>query len=386
MEKISYPKNIQIFFKEVVNLIKENLNPEFIILAGSFAKGSWLYNKNELISDIEIIFICNKKWPISIKNKLVEILNKKYPYKIELKGFVKSKIEKKILSNYAVKNPGFINLNFFDTFNEPQYLYNKEDSFLNITTSVDEIPDWEAWRLYVNRMGDVLKVDCTPGIDLQTADYYWLKIFESTADAYCIVNNIYYKNISKRLIIFNKELIDTDKELPDICKDSFSVIQKALQAREHHDLSIFDIDLTSFQRKEIIKAWMEYFERKMAKQENIIYDKKPGFYDNYLLNKSLQNKYLDFSNGLNIILTNSMKWIKNLKKLRYPFKFYVQNYSWRHIILLSVSSAFYEQSMGNNDFRGTKKIAGKIINRKKVDNLKNGDFVQCILSYWKVIR
>ena len=81
-----------------------------------------------------------------------------------------------------------------------------------------------------------------------------------------------------------------------------------------------------------------------------------------------------------------MKLIKNLNKLRYPFKFYVQNYSWRHIILLSVSSAFYEQSIGNIDFSETKKIAGKIINRKKLDNLKNGDFVQSILSYWKVIR
>lgn len=386
MEKISYPKNIQLIFDEVVHLIKESLDPEFILLAGSFAKGSWLYSKKELISDIEIIFICNKKWPISLKNQLVEKLNKKYPYKIELKGFVKSKIDKKILSNYALKNPGFINLNFFDIFNKPVYLYKKKDSFLNINTSVDEIPDWEAWRLYVNRMGDLLKIDCDSNIELQTANYYWLKIFESTADAYCIVNNIYEKNISKRLIIFNKELLNTDKELHDICKNSFSIIKKALLARERHDLSVFDIDLSAHKRKEIINAWMNYFERKMGGQEKIIFDNKPDFYNNYLSNKSLQKKYLDFNNGLNILLSNSMKLIKNLNKLRYPFKFYVQDYSWRHIILLSVSSAFYEQSAGNKDFVETKKIARKILNQKKIENLKNDDFIRSILSYWKVIR
>ena len=38
MVETSYPRNIQIFFNEVVNLIKENLSPDYILLAGSFAK------------------------------------------------------------------------------------------------------------------------------------------------------------------------------------------------------------------------------------------------------------------------------------------------------------------------------------------------------------
>lgn len=67
MEKIYYPDNIELFFNSVVEKIKSKLNPEYIIIAGSFGKGSWIYSGDKLLSDFEFVFVNNKKW--SIKKK-----------------------------------------------------------------------------------------------------------------------------------------------------------------------------------------------------------------------------------------------------------------------------------------------------------------------------
>jgi len=386
MVEISYPKNIQIFFNEVVHLIKENLSPDYILLAGSFAKESWLYNGEKLISDFEIVFVCSKKWSVSRKEQLIEELNKKYSFKIELKGYLRHKIERKILSNYALQNPGYINLNFFDTFNEPKYLYGKTDLLLNISTSVDELPVWEAWRLYANRMGDLLSLLAKDEVPNYLEKYYWLKIFESTADAYFIIHKIYNKNILKRLEIFHKKLLDNDIELSDICKKSFPIIQKALQTRKEHDLSIFNIEQPLSERKLIIISWMEYFEKKMGKQENILFENKIDFNSKYIENRSLQKRHIDLTNDFNIFLTNALKLTRNINLLGSLVNFSIFKYSWRHIILLSISSTFYEQTIENHDFLESKKIFGKIINRKKIDVLNNLEFIQSLISYWKIIR
>ena len=96
MEKTYYPDNIKLFFIEVVKLIQQDLNPEFIIIAGGFSKKSWLFLDNSLISDFEFVFISKKRWSIKRKNVLLKKMNKNFPYEISLKGYLLDKVEKKL--------------------------------------------------------------------------------------------------------------------------------------------------------------------------------------------------------------------------------------------------------------------------------------------------
>ena len=134
MEKTFFPSSLQPIFDDIVYQTKKSLDVDFILLAGSFSKCSWLFDKDALMSDIEIVFISNSKWSNQKKKKLVSELNNRHSYKIELKGFLRSRVEKKVITNYSISNPGYISLNFFDVFHNPNYLYKKSNDKLNITT------------------------------------------------------------------------------------------------------------------------------------------------------------------------------------------------------------------------------------------------------------
>ncbi|RLD86029.1 MAG: hypothetical protein DRJ07_01755 [Bacteroidetes bacterium] len=383
MVKTSYPKEIQIFFEEVKEKIRDSLNPDFILIAGSFGKESWLYSGEKLISDFEFVFVCEKRWSLKKKKQLLKSLNIDYVYDISLKGYLKDNIKQKVISNYSSKNPGYISLDYFDTFNNPRFLYIKKDEILDIKCTVDEIPIWEAWRLYVNRMGDVLNLMCSSNSDQQNINYYWLKIFESTADSYCIVNRIYQKNISERLDIFNKELIESDEDLSEKCKTSFPIIQKAIKARNEHNLLLFDINVNKNDCIIIINSWMEYFEKKLAKQEQMLIFDRKDFFSSYLVNRTLQKKYLGFNYRYNILVSNLIRLIFHPYLLNLNFKWYNLNLSWRHIILLNVSSLFYEQNLKMENYRESKNIMSKLVSKKSIND---NDRIQIILNYWKILR
>lgn len=384
MEIMSYPKDIQLFFNEIVDKIKDVLDPEHILLAGSFGKESWLYFNNELISDFELVFVCKKAWSLKKKAKLIKQLNNDYPYEINLKGFLLDKINNRIISNYALKNPGYISLDFFDTFSYPIFLYKKNEFSLDINLDATEIPIWEAWRLYVNRMADILKLKCNVKVDIKTQNYYWLKIFESTAEAYCIINKVYHKNIVNRLNIFTEERINSDAKLNDICKNSFPIIQKALEARSKHDLAQFDIKLNEKERLLIVNSWMTYFEMELANDEQLIpINNKYDFQKNYIQNKSLQKKYLGFNYMFNKLVSNLIRLLYNPNLLNINFKFYSHKYSWRHLILLSISTAFNELSSGSENFLETRNIIDRIV---KIKKMENQEFLISILDYWRILR
>jgi hypothetical protein len=384
MDVTSYPKEIQLFFSEIVDKIKAELDPEYIIIAGSFGKESWLYFNDELISDFELVFVCKKPWPLKRKTELLKQLNNDYPYEISLKGFLLDKIKNRIVSNYAFKNPGYLSLDFFDAFSEPVFLYKKNDITFSVDLDISEIPIWEAWRLYVNRMGDILKLKCYAKVDKKTQDYYWLKIFESTAGAYCIINKIYNKKIVKRLEIFTLEHVLANDELDENCKNSFPIIQQALLARSKHDLSVFKNELSEEEGMVVVNSWMAYFEKKLAQTEQLIpINTKDDFRLNYLKNEALQGKYLGFNYFFNKLLSNSIKLFYNPKLLNFNFRFYNHKNSWRHLILLSISSAFEEVSSGHDDFIETKKILNKIVKTKEKDKQA---FMLSLLGYWKILR
>ncbi len=223
MERISYPKEIQEFFAEIVREIKKTLDPEYILIAGSFGKGSWLLNGSNLLSDFEFEFICRKKWSIKKKKDLLKKFNSIYPYEINLKGNLLDNVENKVSSNYSNAFPGYVRLNFYDAFSDPQILYSKHDQVLDLALSVDDIPSWEVWRLMVNRIGDLLSLQIEPSPSYALVNYYWLKIFESIGDAYLILNNSYSKNISRRHELWDKEVLKSDNLLPDLCKNSFEI-------------------------------------------------------------------------------------------------------------------------------------------------------------------
>ncbi len=385
MEIMSYPPDIQIFIDKVIHQIKSVLNPEYIILCGSFGKGSWLYFENELISDFEFVFVCNKKWSLKSKKSLLRSLNNQFQYDISLKGYVKSNVENKVLSNYSRKKSSYISLDFFDSFEQPKILYNKRNESLNIKLASSEIPIWEAWRLYVNRMGDLLKLEFPQKQNPYTEDYYWLKIFESTADAFCIVNKIYYKNINKRIKVFKNGIIEHNYELNDTCKNSCNLIINALESRKNHNLSIFKIDIDNKQRKKIINSWMNYIEKKLSIQENLIGD-GDNFYLNYIKNKDLQKKYLEINNRFSLKFSNLIRLIYHPGLVNLNFKFYNQNDSWRHIILLSVSSTFKEQSLDFNKFNMSKFILSKILKLRNLKEQTNQEFIYSVLKHWKMLR
>lgn len=381
MEKISYPKEIHSFLNEAVLIIRKALNPEYILITGSFGKGSWLYSGNQLISDFEIVFVCNKYWSLKTKEVLLKSLNNEYPYDISLKGFLIKKIQKKVVSNYSYKNPGYLTLDYFDSFSYPKLLYSKHNESINININVNEVPAWEAWRLYVNRMGDILSLTIVN--KKQNQNYYWLKMYESTADAYLIVNKLYEKNIDKRRNLFTEELVKGDKDLDNICKESFSKIKLALEARVSHNLSVFDIP--KFAQEEsfkIINSWMNYFQNKMIQDEDIEFDFDLG--NSY--NNKLHNKYLETSFKKNVLLSNTIKLIHKPFLINRNFKFYHHHNSWRHIILLTIASTFKEYSNDEFDFTNSKKLLSKIVNKKSIFALNSNDFIIIVMKYWKLLR
>lgn len=385
MEKISYPKEIQRFFSEIVLEVSKVLDPSFIIIAGSFGKESWLYAEDKLISDFEFVFVCKNKWSLKKKRKLLVDLNKKFDYDISLKGYLLGNIKNKIISNYSKKPFGYLDLNFFDTFADSAILYSRNEENLEINLSCSEIPAWEAWRLYVNRMGDLLSLVIDKKSKIKD-NYLWLKIFESTADAYLLINNRYYKNINERLNIFTLELLRKDKSLDSICVNSFQWIYKALYSRSKHNLKLFEINnLVIKERNNIITAWMTYFEKKVCKKEpNLDYS---NFTQDYIKNKTLQKKYLVVKNSFAIQFSNVLKGFTSVKALRkLNFKFENITLSWRHLILLATRNAYMEQSNNLKEFVNTDKLLSILIRRKAINGLSNEKKILTVYKLWKELR
>ena len=382
MEKTFYPKDIQIFFDEVVCEVKKHLDPTFILISGSFSKKSWIYHHNQLISDFEFVFICNKKWSIKKKRKLLDKLNKKFPYEISLKGYLAKKIKKNIISNYSNKHLGYISTDFYDTFHEPDILYSKYNHILNLNLNNHEIPTWEAWRLYVNRIGDILPLLLNTQIPRSLENYYWLKLFESMGDSFLIVNDLYKKNITDRKKIFSDRLI-SHSNLTEECKKSVDYIRMSFNSREKHDLSLFDLNNVDFKNRiKIAYSWLEYFEKKLIIDEKLEMG-NISFINCYIHSKKLQRKYLEINNIFSIFISNGIRFMSN-KKL--PIKLLFSTYSSRHIILLTIRSFFKEFCDKGSKYKKSKKILKYVSNKKEINNISESELLHSISVLWKKIR
>jgi len=386
MEKILFPKKIQIFFDEIIYDIKISLDPEYILIGGSFGKGSWIYSNEELLSDFEFVFIRKKRWSIRKKKDLLIKLNSKYPYQIHLKGYLIDKITKKIISNYSSRYPGYVSLDFFDAFFEPVVLYSRDNLPLKVDLSTKEIPHWELWRLCVNRIADLLTLEFNIKKSNKIEyDYSWLKVFESLVDAYLIIRNIYKPDINKRFLAFVEDIKITKNSFCDICRESFPWISKALEARRKHKLDIFNIDFMPLDKKLIVYEWLNYLEKILLKNENIIQNHK-YFWESYLSDFSIQSKYLEINGKFAVLFSNLIRLLNHRELFNPYFKFYNFRDSWRHIILLAVSTLYKEIIAQKKDFLRTKKVLSKIVREKKLNSLADEELFLLVIMMWKKLR
>ncbi|MCB0459705.1 MAG: hypothetical protein KDC74_06800 [Flavobacteriaceae bacterium] len=386
MAEILYPDSILSVIQKMTSKIKEDLDPDYILLSGSFGKGSWLYLNDNLLSDFEFVFVCKKRWSLSKKKRLLNQLNETYPFEISLKGYLHSKILKKIISNYSFKNPGYVNLDFYDTFSKPNIIYSKYREDLNINLKPIDIPVWEAWRLFVNRLGNILSINIDQGQPKYLEKYYWLKIFEAIADSYLIIRNEYTKDVNSRYKIFQYKLLANDATLSSKCLDSFHSIKSALKARKEHDMNLFDQSISKPKMLAIVNSWTTYLECKLEVAEHFE-DSNKTFIEKYNKNKSIQGNYLEVTGNFSKIVSNGLRLFKNRNNLiNNKFKFYMFNYSWRHMVLLSVYTYFIEMNHSEKEYMLTKKVFSTIVNGREVFSFNENDLLINILKYWKTLR
>ncbi len=387
MVKISYPKEIQSFFDEIVEEIKKVLNPDYILIAGSFGKGTWLYDNGYLLSDFEFEFICTEKWSLKKKKALLEKLNNLYAYEISLKGHLLKNVKNKVSSNYSNKYPGYLRLNFYDAFSNPQILYAKSKVAINLNLRAKEIPAWEGWRLYINRVGDILSLQLKNANNIEKQNYYWLKMFESIADAYLIVNNLYSKSISIRFNLFTEDLLKKDPILSKSCVESYETVKVALYARKQHELNNFDFTVLGLSKKnKIIASWLKYFEEKVLIEEG--YTGFNALFSNiYVQNRSIQKKYLEVNSSIAIQISNLIRLFFNYRSLlKLKFKIFNMKVSWRHTILIVISELFKEQINNKTGFVETRNILVTIISKKKLSSLSDRNLIETVLKLWKILR
>ena len=388
MEKISYPEEIESVFDQIVKEIRDVLDPEYIIIAGSFGKDSWIYSNKNLLSDFEFVFVCKKRWSTSLKKKLLIRLNENYSADISLKGYLLKNIQKKILSNYSFKNPGYLSLDFFDTFKDPHILYQKNIISELPTLQNNELPVWEAWRLLVNRMGHFLELSIDKkGSQPEQHNYCWLKLFEAAAEGYLLINKLYHPNINRRLEKFTSDRVTKDSELTDKCKCSFKIIQSTMLARQMHNISFFKVGNIKEKKKFfILNEWVSFVNKKMFLSENINIV-TANQYNWCAENKMLQNKYLltnvDFL--YNILFSNILRLIHKPFLIRQGYKYYNIKYSSKHIILLTVALTFNE-FFNNLKYSNSKLMLGKIIKEDQFKRLNGELFIRKVVQYWKALR
>lgn len=382
MVLMSYPNSIRTTLNEVVDEIVTCLNPDYVIFAGSFGKNAWISDGEQLLSDFELVFICQHKWSLKTKRKLLKRLNSKHNIEISLKGYLTSNVERKIISNYSFSSLGYLNLDFFDTFNDIQYLYKRNKNSLSISCESKEIPIWEAWRLLVNRIGALMEIELSGTIINEK--YAWLKIYESIADAYLIVKGIYESNVSQRINLLNSIDFNIDSDLDEVTKKSKQILLSALKAREKHSLLSFKLDQSKKANFEALTSWLEYIQNVLAKKE--FSKTEDSFSLKYLKDNKIQKKYLGINENYAIILSNFIRLLTKVKLVNSEFKFYDFRISWRHVILLQMATLFMEIYDEKGRGYNSHQVMKRLIRNKYTTELDKKDKMNTTLTYWKLLR
>lgn len=387
MAGTSYPDRLQEIIQDVVLQTRVVLDPEAILMAGSFGKESWMFADALLLSDFEFVFVCKKRWSLKQKRQLQKRLNSRHKYSISLKGFLLKNVQKKVISNYASSYPGYLSLSFFDAFKEPVILFQESREVVGLPElNICEVPAWEAWKLFVNRLGDLLDSNAYKRITTPEDKFRWLKIFESAADGFLLTQKSYTPNINTRLDTLSPAMLEKENALPAICKEAYLLLKMSLAARKMHDLSLFSPAHNTDHLQQVTLAWLNYFQSCIVKEEGLNRNQGDCFYDSYLAQKGLQRKYLELAGKFNKQKSNVIRLAYNPGLIRAGLKYYNFHISWRHIILLGLSALYVDHVNCDSTYVLSRKILGKIVRKKKLGSLDGDALMKQVIILWKTLR
>lgn len=386
MDITRYPEiAIRAIFEARDNLISL-VDPECILLGGSFGKASWLMDEEgSLLSDFEIIFIINKHWRRKKIKKLEKKMEYKYKQKFCISGFTKRSILNKLPNNFSWKYPGYLTLNFYDSIREKNIIYRRRKTRITIPEiESSEIPMWETWRLFVNRIGDILKFFCNDDINISEKNYLWQKVFQTIADTILLSINKYTPNISNRYQFWQEVFANQDKYDLTIPTEYYKIVASSLKARINNSITTFSKRIRSLkdlQKLKIILFFYNSIEKQMFLEEKVADFK----YNTYLHNMKLINKYSKFylniklsnvySNLLYFLLYNiSLGKHLNIFSIKIPR---------RHITYLSVVMLFKELNENSINFQKTRILMCKIYKREHVYSLDKNKLLNLVISNWK---
>lgn len=369
MELTKFPEIAQQAITDAIEELIQAFDPEYILLGGSFGKGDWLEEDDgNLLSDIEIIFINDKHWNRKKSKNIALYLTRKYQFDFSLSGYSKKRVLYKQPGNLSFGNPGYITLTYFDTIRNKNIIYKKFNTPLLLpSTSINEVPLWEVWRLYINRLGDYLYEYFNDNKNEIQQVFYLFKIIQSAADTLLISLKLYspdiktrYKNILK--IYSNPENYD----LSDAPTIYIRILEIVLATRKNHSLKIFRSQLSRIKdiQNEIIIFWLNRLEKEMTTQPTRNYTQFFLYKENSII----------YSNVIKLIIT------KNLWNIK--FKIFKLNINWRQIVLLSVSSLYKEVVSNKIEYNETFKIINKIVCLQQT----NHEIVKNVICYWKLLR
>ena len=204
-------------------------------------------------------------------------------------GYSKKRVLKKQPGNLCFGSPGYITLTYFDTINENNVIYKKNNPVFELPViSIGEVPLWESWKLFVNRFGDFIKSKYIE--NNKNIDYYWLKLFQAAADTLLLSKKEYTHDINERYR--RLEICRSSKNsFPD--EEHLEALLVALKARKVHDICIFNNFIKPVEDPKllaILKYWFSRIDNMMFEEENINIED----YNGYLKQNFLQNKYSNF--------------------------------------------------------------------------------------------
>lgn len=383
MELTELPEVAQLAISEARDRLIKTFNPEYILLGGSFAKGDWIKdNSGNLLSDFEIVFINKKSWNRKKAKGIACKLKQKYKLDFSVSGYSKKRVLKKQPGNLCLGSPGYITLTYFDTINENNVIYKKYNPVFELpVTSIEEVPLWESWKLFVNRFGDFIQskyIDNNKNID-----YYWLKLFQAAADTLLLSKKEYIHDINeryRRLEIYRS----SNNSLPD--EEYIETLLMALKGRKEHNISIFSDFIKSFDEKKllaILEYWFSRIENMMFQEENI----STGDYNSYLKHNCLQNKYSNFYilPYLSVPYSNILFLLLNRKAIA-KFKYLSIFKSWRHVSLVVIVFLFKELNSLSLDLPETRELLQNIYERKFIGSLPDEGVIELTVTSWERFR
>jgi hypothetical protein len=386
MDLTKFSEFIRMAISEAREALIEAFDPDYVLLGGSLGKGDWIEDDSgKLLSDFEIIFISSKNWSRKEAQRIASDLSEKFSAKFHTTGYSKKRILKKQPSNLCFGSPGYVTWTYFDSIKSDNVVYSSPDSTFGLpSTSVEEVPAWEAWKLFVNRIGDLLQLCVDAKVHEREADYIWLRTFQAAADTLLYSLDMYVPDISERYKNWQSVYRKPERFGLVIPRKFLALPDASLRSRKEHKLNHFVEESKHYSKEEMQKITLYFLER----IEKTMFEEE-GFsevsYEAYIANKPVINKYsgLYFGRRLSNIYSNLFLLLFG-KPLGKFYRRFALHKPWRHISLLSISALFKEIHRNESEISNTRKLIGSVY--KNIHSLDDKRLIPLILSHWEILR